>query len=343
MPHSDNLPETILFSIQDPVLAVDEQLSIVLANPAALALDKSLEGQHVIEWLSPFVGLDAIAMLNKCFSAGSPFTFDLQAGKEIYSCRTTPLRGDQSGWVLVFHEITRLKQNDAMKSRMLHMMSHDLKNPLAAIGGLTQMLIRKFEGYSDRQKEYLEQIADNAVRMDSLITAVLDLELVRSALPNLQMVELGWLFRRLTNEFEPQAQDRGHTLEINMPEERLSLFADEAQLYQALSNLVDNAIKFTPDNGRIIIRTVRNANSTLVKISDNGYGVSEALQPRLFEPFYRALNQKTMGIPGNGIGLSLVKAVVEGHGGKVWFESVEDQGTTFFVELPVVEGSKEGK
>jgi signal transduction histidine kinase len=114
---------------------------------------------------------------------------------------------------------------------------------------------------------------------------------------------------------------------------------DYRQLFQGITNLIGNAVKYTPENGKIEVRLSKQGNMVRFEVQDNGYGISEDGQKHLFQEFYRVRSAATAHIQGTGLGLSLVKAVIEAHGGKIWVVSKEGVGSTFFVEIPIFEGT----
>lgn len=329
--------ETILSSTLDPVLVADQDTKLILNNPSAGSILHAAPGEPLLDLLDgQIVPPDSVESIRKSLESGVQFIFTMRVGRTIFSVRAAPLRHPERGWVLVLRDVTGLKELEELKTRMIHMMSHDLKNPLTGIIGLSQMLVKKSEGFTPRQKDYVANISSSALRMEDLINNILDLEKASSSGLSTQTIEGDLLFKRLMGEFQPEAKTRMQTLTLNMPETMPKIAVDEVQFYQALSNLVSNAIKYTPPEGKIEINVRVDGALLHVAVKDNGIGIPRDKQGRLFERFYRVRSTETSHIPGTGLGLSLIKAVIEAHGGAVWVESEEGKGSTFHAEAPVV-------
>lgn len=329
--------ETILSSTVDPVLVADQAGRLALINPIATSALQATVGQELIDLIGGQVVLpDTRQGVLESLENNEAFTFTLRYGHTIYSVRAAPLRQPEQGWVLVLRDVTGLKELEELKTRMIHMMSHDLKNPLTGIIGLSQMLVKKSDGFTTRQKDYLANIASSALRMEDLINNILDLEKASSSGLNTQEIDGEVLFRRLVSEYQTEVKNRAQTLTLEMPGPMPRLLVDEVQFYQALTNLVGNGLKYTPNEGHVAIKVSVDGKLLNVSVKDDGIGIPADKQDRLFERFYRVRSSETSHIPGTGLGLSLVKAVAEAHGGAVWVESEEKKGSTFHLQAPVV-------
>lgn len=234
-----------------------------------------------------------------------------------------------------------LLQLERIKSEMIRMASHDLRNPLNNILGyldLITMLVEQ-ENMAPELGEYLASLRRSAHTMQSLIDDLLTLERVESERESDWTVfDLSGLVLEVVEAEYSGAQLKQQTLTYDRPPDTPPIYGSVTQLRQAISNLVGNAIKYTPEGGRIEVRVSAEADRVHLSVVDNGYGIDPNRQARLFERFYRARQPGTESIPGTGLGLSLVKTVVERHGGLVWFESQPCVGSTFGFWLPVAEG-----
>jgi signal transduction histidine kinase len=233
---------------------------------------------------------------------------------------------------------TQTEELSNLKTRLLRMASHDLKNPLAAIIMGCEMLAERDPNWvllSERQLKYIEIIQNSAQRMNQLVNDILDLERVRAGEHTIAPYDLAMILREVAESHKASAQFRHHTFIEEIPATFPSLSGNVTQIRQALSNLVGNAIKYTPEGGQITIRLEQQPHVARISVADTGYGIPEEAQPHLFREFYRAQTPDTIEIEGTGLGLSLVKAVIETHRGRVWFESAEGIGSTFYVELPI--------
>lgn len=225
-----------------------------------------------------------------------------------------------------------------LKTRMIRTVSHDLKNPLTIVTMACDMLTDDMPdagALDSMQRRYIGMISDAAGQMNALINNILDLERARRGTVLTEPYDLPALLSEVALHLDPAIQQKHQTLTMDLPEALPPLTGDPVQIKQAFSNLISNAVKYTPDQGRILVRVTRTANGrALVLVEDNGYGISPDAQKKLFQEFYRVRTDSTAHIPGTGLGLSLVKTIVETHGGRVWVQSAERQGSSFFVELP---------
>lgn len=226
-----------------------------------------------------------------------------------------------------------------LKTRMLRMASHDLKNPLSVIFMHVRTLKKSVDNpnfNSTVQRDFLNRI-DNASRiMLDIINEILDLEQARRGQLVTDSCHLPVLLREALEHHEADFQEHHHTVLTDIPSDFPATQGDPVQLREALSNLLGNAAKYTPDGGQIRVSLALCDSTIRIAVQDNGYGIAPEAQTRLFQEFYRVQTDQTAHIPGTGLGLSLVKAIVEAHEGRVGVESVEGKGSTFTIELPLV-------
>ncbi|MBK8026002.1 MAG: GAF domain-containing sensor histidine kinase [Chloroflexi bacterium] len=227
---------------------------------------------------------------------------------------------------------------DRLKNEMLRMASHDLKNPLQASMAYLELL-RDDLSVDDTSEamDSIDVIDKQLKRMSRIIRGVLDLEKLREGKLRLSPILVDDLVIRLTDELTGQARDNELELAINAPADvrALEVLGDAGQLERALVNIGENAIKFTPKGGIVRVSVSRNSGQAVFEIADSGPGIAEKHQPFVFDRFYRASPTGMEHVNGSGLGLSLVKAIVENHHGDVWFKSSEGKGTTFYLALPL--------
>jgi signal transduction histidine kinase len=236
-----------------------------------------------------------------------------------------------------------LAELSMLKTQMIRMASHDLKNPLGII--ITYgSLIQEDVAYDPSvmkpdHARFIDSMVKSAHDMLTIIEEILNLEQLRSGNIKKDPLAINYVVSAVVAQNQMESVDKNHTITLTMAENLPLVLADYRQLFQAITNLVGNAVKYTPDNGKIDVRVKMNGDMLRIEIQDNGYGISEEGQKNLFKEFYRVRSAKTAHIQGTGLGLSLVKAVIEAHNGKIWVESAEGVGSTFFVELPKFEGT----
>lgn len=233
-----------------------------------------------------------------------------------------------------------VRELESIKTHMIRMASHDLRNPLSVAMNYFDMLTETLDvsSFSERQRHYLERVRKAHQTMETLIKDLLTLERVESEREALwQVVDFNALVNAEVDLQRAAAELKKHTLTVQLPAATLYVRGSATQLKQAISNLISNAIKYTPDGGLIQVRLTAKERRLLFEVQDNGYGISKERQEQLFSSFYRAREPGTDHISGTGLGLSLVRTVIERHGGKVWVNSEAGIGSIFSFWLPLAQ------
>jgi len=231
-----------------------------------------------------------------------------------------------------------VRELETLKSEMIRMASHDLRNPLGNVMGYFEMLVsaRRPTKWTPEDNEFIGHVRRSLGTMKSLIEDLLTLERVES---ERQMswteVNITTMVETVTEGLQSAANLKHHTLATQLEDKPYYVFGSATQLRQAISNLIENALKYTPDNGHIQVRLFAKNNRLTFEVQDNGFGIAPDRQKRLFQRFYRAHQPGTDHISGTGLGLSLVKTVIERHGGEVWVTSEPQVGSTFGFWLPL--------
>ena len=235
-------------------------------------------------------------------------------------------------------KIEELKELDKLKDDFLNTTSHELKTPLIPIKSQIQLLMAGDYGdLNKEQKESLEMISRNEKRLGKLVTDVLDISRFRSEKLKLipKKFSLLKIIQNTVEEMKPGAREKEIDLTtklVDLPE----ITADPARISQVVSNLLNNAIKFTPEKGKIVIEAEKKEKEVIVKVIDTGVGISPKNLKKLFTPFFQLESGLARKHGGTGLGLVICKGIVEAHGGKIWAESKgEGKGSTFSFTLPV--------
>lgn len=232
-----------------------------------------------------------------------------------------------------------LQKADAARGQFVRIVTHELRSPVGGAQSLIRTMIRGMAGeLSELQRDIVHRIE---VRLDHLSSLVDDLlALAASQMPDLQAPATRLPFRQAMEScmerWRPQAAEKHVTLEYSGPPEVLTVRGNQETLCRIFDNLIGNAVKYTPPDGKVTVRAVERLDNLVVTVSDTGIGIPEDDLPSLWEEFYRASNARASNIPGTGLGLSIVKRLVEGMGGAVGVSSEENVGTTFKVILPIV-------
>ncbi len=224
------------------------------------------------------------------------------------------------------------------KTRMIRMASHDLKNPIGVVYGYVDLLIDdpKFVDKIDTtERRYLDIVMQTATQMNGIVDDILNLERVRAGNKIVRPYSLYPLLEASVMRYNIQTEQRSQELTAKLAKDLPIMLGDEQQLREAINNIVGNAVKYTPEGGKIHIGLTHADDKALITVKDNGIGIPQEAQDRLFQEFYRVKTLETVDIQGTGLGLSLVKSIIEAHKGRVWVESEEGQGSTFFIELPI--------
>jgi two-component system, NarL family, sensor histidine kinase BarA len=241
--------------------------------------------------------------------------------------------------------VDRLQEVDRIKSNFLATVSHELRTPLTSVIGSTEMLLEGLAGpLGAEQRDYLTTILAKADQLLGLITAVLDASLLESGRTpaTAEAVSLDEMVSSVAAAFAPQAHKR--TIAMDIVAQPLRAFGDRRQIRQILWQLVSNAVKFTPDSGRIEIEVklgpvgpAERRRGAHVVVRDSGIGIASEQLAHIFEPFYQVDSSSTRSFGGTGLGLALAKAYVEAQGGRIWVDSTPGLGSTFTVSFPIAD------
>ncbi len=234
----------------------------------------------------------------------------------------------------LYAQVSDLEQ---LKTQMIRIAAHDLRNPLGTISGYVEMLDMELrEQLSSRHQEFLEVMADSADRIDRISRNILALERANTAKNGLitEAVDIGAIALQVAVEYRNLAARHNKTFQIDLLPQPLLMQIDRVLIQEAISNLVGNAFKYTPEHGTVSLTLRSDPEQIVIAVSDNGYGIPHEQQAGLFQPFYRVKTEQTKGIKGSGLGLSLVKTIVERHGGHIEFSSILGEGSTFSIQLP---------
>jgi signal transduction histidine kinase len=365
--------EAILQSLSDGVLVCDTYGEILSANPAAGrilqrditdlfmgttlhdVLEDVLGAQRTIEM--PLQDLLSTPLMDL---NDEPRIFEttVEMHLRVVSLTLGPVLKEDNeliGALLLMHDITREVEAERLKTEFIGTMSHELRTPMTAIKGFTQLLAMGGLGpVNDTQREFLSTIQNNAERMISMINDVLDITKIETGSIDLELrpIHLAESLSGVVSELQTLITSREHNLTMSIPGSLPLVRADTTRLHQILHNILSNAVKYTPQGGEIQIeacevdiddlpekvrsRLTRDRRYVRMDVSDTGVGISSNEIELIFERFYRTENQLKIEAGGTGLGLSLVKPLIELLGGCIWVESVVGEGSTFSFILPAV-------
>ncbi len=235
----------------------------------------------------------------------------------------------------ILHDVTHFKSLQRVKDEFLSTVSHDLKNPISAISGYTDLL-QRVGPLNDRQIQFTQRIQGAAENMDGLVRCLLQLTRQEiGTIFNKEVVNLAGPLTEVTDEFRPQADGKGQSLHLEMPDGQILVNADAFQFKQALRNLIGNAIKYTQAGGSIRLSVETKQDEALIHVKDTGCGIPPNELPRIFNRFHRVGNAALKDEEGDGLGLAIAKSIIEQHNGRISVESKLGEGSCFTLTLPL--------
>jgi signal transduction histidine kinase len=327
--------EAIIGGTNDAVIVTDAQDRVLLMNQAAqraFDVDTVPEtGRPLGEVMNNERLLALFARLETREEALAE-EIPLSDGRTLYAS-LTPVA--EVGRIAVMQDITHLKELDKMKSDFVATVSHDLRSPLSIINGYA-LLLPEAGKLNETQQEFVEGIRHSVARMITLITNLLDLGKIEARVEmEMKPCQLVAIINEVVKSLREQARTKEIALQLDLSAKLPLVLGNQVRLDQVVSNLVSNAIKFTPEGGVVTVSAREEKGEVVVEVRDTGIGIAPEDQIHLFEKFYRVSSKETSEIEGTGLGLAIVKSIIEGHGGRVWVESESGQGSTFGFALPI--------
>ena len=338
--------QTVLSAMQDGLLVVDSSRRVTLVNERF----RQLFAPHEILPGAPLLDTVRSSQLEKLIvatlGAGEQKQTELglldpQNHRERWmQVSAVPMKDDvggMTGAVVLFHDITELKRTDQMRSDFVANVSHELRTPLSILRGYIETLIDDPKSSSEERRRILEVMERHSKRLGLLVDDLLMLAQLESADSNLQLsdVDLLKLFGDVAHDWKKKFAEKELAVVVDLAPDLPMIRADEARLQEVLYNLLDNAVKYSRENGGVRLRAEQGRGEIALSVSDDGVGIDKNDLPRIFERFYRADKARSPeGIRGTGLGLAIVKHIAQLQGGRVEAESELGKGTTIRVILP---------
>jgi signal transduction histidine kinase len=263
------------------------------------------------------------------------FSIPLENGKQYIEMRldTISTGQEQNEFLFVFRNRNEEEKADEIKNEFISVVSHELRTPLSSVQGFIEILLHR-RLPEEKQKQYLQTVYSESLRLSHLIDDFLDIQRMEAGRQeyHFELLELRSVTEEIIGEWHQD--EHVHRLNVQVSDDALLVLADRDKLKQVYLNLLSNAVKYSPGADRVDVHVFRVAEEVCVKFADYGLGIPDEAKPSIFQPFYRVDNSDRRKIGGSGLGLTIVKKIVEAHGGRVTFDSVYGQGTTFSVMLP---------
>ncbi len=325
---------TILDNMADGVIMTDTEGNVSLANQTAEKLFrvKEVENKPLIEAVRDH---EVDELLRLCLKTGQTQAVNYESGTSKRYLRAIAIPIAHSGVLLLFQDLTELIKLQTTRRELIGNISHELRTPLAGIKAMVETLSGGAVDDKKAARDFLTRIDGEVERLTQLVSELTELSRIETgkAELRLELVNLNQLAEEVISQLSPQAERQKLTLGKKLAARLPKVNADRARVRQVITNLVHNAIKFTPEEGKITITTRALEGTVGVDIADTGIGIPEADLPHVFERFYKG--DRARSGAGTGMGLAIAKHVVEAHGGRIWVESEEGRGSTFSFSLPL--------
>jgi two-component system phosphate regulon sensor histidine kinase PhoR len=332
----------LMSAVSDAVLAVDLEGTPLFYNSRfALLLGKgqTIRGKHIDKLLNDAILVHAFkeALTTGKVSSVNALPMDTETGKYFFSVSVSPLarkNGQVYGAIGIFYDVTELKRAEQIRINFVANVSHELRTPLTAIKGFTDTLIQDQQNGRPIENEFLQIIARNTGRLMNLINDLLDLSAIESnEIANKALIKTEDVTKAIIQQIKPSFDSKKQKISVNILAP--NVMADQQRLEQVLVNLLANANKYTQQTGNVTVSWEYGKNqSVLLKVTDDGPGISVENQARLFERFYRVDKSRSREQGGTGLGLAIVKHIMQSHGGSVHIESPSSGGSTFVCVFP---------
>lgn len=328
----------VLEATPDAVILIDHNKRISVANPASeIVLHGRPEdaiGKLAQEWLA-FKELNDLVFHTEGTHRSTEIEVD--QGHVLFASVSDiqPEVGPSPGQVCVLWDITHYKELDVLKTEFVSSVSEDLRAPLKLMRGYATMLTMVGET-NTQQEEFVQKILGSVDQMSSLIDNLLDIGRIEAGVGlKLMLADAQDLVEEIIEFASPQASHKQITLSAEYAKGLAEIMIDKTLFRKAISNLIDNAIKFTPAGGSVTVEVTQSDGSQTITVRDTGPGIAPTDQARLFEKFFRAQSKDTQSSEGSGLGLAIVKSIVDQHNGKVNVESKLGEGSAFSIEVPI--------
>lgn len=354
--------EALFRSIGDGAIATDEFGHITRINPTALQILELTADEALGKWFPriirilkpdgtplPLIERPIVRMFLSGQSISEKALYLTHSGRTVpVSITVSPIILDSRpvGAVQVFRDITVENEVDRMKSEFISLASHQLRTPLSTVQTYAHMMDEDYMGeMNDDQRRALRTIISATNTMNELIGMLLNIARIESGsiAVNSKRLNASQVVQDVIRQLTINATSKNVAVVFNPPKQNVTLKADNLILKEILLNLIGNAIKYTPPDGRVTIKVNARADDVLFAVKDTGIGIPKLAQERIFGKFFRAQNVVRQETTGTGLGLYVVKGLVTTLHGTVWFKSEEEKGTTFYVSLPkIYEGKPDG-
>jgi len=337
----------ILENANDCICSFDSSLKFISVNSACEEFFARTEDEiistHLFDYLNSEDTEKACAFLSKVTQGSNPTALNIsirradgEVREVLWSSQWAPSEGKTGEMFSIFHDVTEHRAADRLKQEVVAMVTHDLRSPLMTVQNYLEFLGDGSYGeLAEQARQYLPGAQRSSERMMRLVGDLLDIEKINSGMMELERKKVS--VQKVFQDTFEQSANLANDFKVTLLFEPANLFvdADEEKLLRVLSNLVSNAIKFSPAAGSVTVSAKSNSKTVVFTVADTGVGIAPEMIDTVFDRFQQARNQTARTRGGSGLGLTICKALVVLHGGKIWVESIEGQGSKFKFELPL--------
>jgi two-component system, OmpR family, phosphate regulon sensor histidine kinase PhoR len=333
--------KAILSAMQNGLLVVDRNRRVALVNPALCDLFKIGEDSLGAPLLESVRDPAVEQIVAETFRQRQPSQGELIIGRREFQMASVPMgndNGEITGAVVLFHDITELKRADEIRRDFVANVSHELRTPLSILRGYIETMLDDPRMPRAECARILEVMEQHSKRLGLLANDLLTLAQLESGSSSLQLneIDLSQFFAGLIRDWKKKFAAKSLDAIVESPAEFSTIRVDETRLREVFDNLLDNAVKYSRNKGKIRLQAALRVDEIVLSVSDDGIGISQEDLPRIFERFYRADKARSRELGGTGLGLSIVKHIAQLHGGRVEAKSELGKGTTISVILPLI-------
>ena len=340
-----NRLSTVFTCMVEGVIDVDMDQKILHINEAAARLllvnENSCIGKPIWQEIR---NQEITEALDQAISTQSVIKTQMRLNREsdqlvvdIYAASLSNDEGEPIGAVLVLNDITELENLERVRTDFVANASHELKTPITAIRGLTETLLGDDEIEKETVTSFIERVHAQSLRLSQLVGDLMTISRLESSQAGEEFTRINFadLARQAARAGQVTAEEKGQDLDVELPDTEVMVWGDRQNLSQLLDNLIDNAIKYTPNDGSITVKVSKDDENAILQVTDTGIGISPQFQQRVFERFYRVDKARSQSLGGTGLGLSIVKNIAEKHGGSIDVKSQLGSGSSFTIKLPL--------
>jgi two-component system phosphate regulon sensor histidine kinase PhoR len=346
---------TIFAGMVEGVIDVDQNQKILHINEAAANLLgvnvsesagktvwQEIRQNEIVRALDQAIKSQAVVKTQiKLFSSDS--NNNEESIVDIYAASLSDDTGQPIGAVVVLHDISELKSLERIRTDFVANASHELKTPITAIRGLSESVIDDKDIDSDTLMHFISRIHSQSIRLSQLVGDLMALSRLEVDFDKKQFsfINMNLLIKNSVKLAEVAVEQKNQKLLVNFSRDNIYVNGDRQNLSQLIDNLIDNAIKYTPENGQVIVNlSIENDKTMLLEVSDTGIGISPQYQQRIFERFYRVDKARSRSLGGTGLGLAIVKNIAEKHSGSIQLKSQAGRGSTFSYRMPLADDAE---